>query len=89
MGNLNPSFVAGMLRVTGSYVQLILWNIIPVQSGIRKWKAIQHGRGKWPSGLRCCDWIGRFPVQIPVGAQLGSGTQTCYQALGDLKVENW
>ena len=31
--------------------------------------------------------IGRFPVQTPVDAQLGLGTQPCYEAPGDLQVE--
>ena len=32
--------------------------------------------------------MGRFPVQTPLGAQLGLGTQPCYEAPGDLEVEN-
>ena len=31
--------------------------------------------------------IGRFPVQTPLGAQLGLGTQPRYKAPGDLWVE--
>ena len=31
--------------------------------------------------------IGRFPVQTPLGARLGLGTQPCYEAPGDLWVE--
>ena len=30
---------------------------------------------------------GRFPVQTPVGAQPGIGTQSYYEAPGDLPVE--
>ena len=38
-------------------------------------------------GLSVVTRIGRFLVQIPPGAQPGSGTQTCYEAPGDLRVE--
>ena len=31
--------------------------------------------------------IGRFPVQTPLGAWLGLGTQPCYEDPGDLPVE--
>ena len=32
--------------------------------------------------------IGRFPVQTPLGAWPGLGTQTRYEAPGDLRVKN-
>ena len=32
--------------------------------------------------------IGRFPVQTPLGARLGLGTQPRYEAPGDPRVEN-
>ena len=44
--------------------------------------------GEWPSGLRRCSRIGRFPVQTPLGARPGLGTQPRYEAPGDLRAEN-
>ena len=32
--------------------------------------------------------IRRFPVQTPLGARLGLGTQPCYEAPSDLQIEN-
>ena len=43
------------------------------------------------NGLVCKDIVNEsegFPVQIPPGAWLGLGTQPCYNAPGDLWVEN-
>ena len=31
--------------------------------------------------------MGMFPVQTPLGAQPGLGTQPCYEAPGDLQAE--
>ena len=42
---------------------------------------------QWPSGLRCCDKCGRFPVQTPLGARPGLGTEPRYEVPGDLRVE--
>ena len=40
------------------------------------------------SGSRRCNRIGRFPVQTPIGARPGLGTQPCYGAPGGLGIEN-
>ena len=45
------------------------------------------GRGEWPSGLRCCDRIGKFTIQTLPGARLGLGIQPRYEAPSDLRVE--
>ena len=37
------------------------------------------------SELRCYEWIGRFPVQTPLGTRLSLGTQPCYEASDDLR----
>ena len=36
--------------------------------------------GQWPNGLRCCERIGGFLVQIPLSGWLVLGTQLCYEA---------
>ena len=40
------------------------------------------------SGSRRCNRIGRFPVQTPIGARPGLGTQPCYGVPGGLGIEN-
>ena len=45
------------------------------------------GREEWPSGLRCCDRIGKFIIQTLPGARLGLGIQPRYEAPSDLRVE--
>ena len=44
--------------------------------------------GQWPNGLRCCERIGRFLVQIPLSGWLVLGTQLCYEAPIVLWVRN-
>ena len=43
--------------------------------------------GEWPSGLSFAIRIERFLVQNPLGAWPGLGTQSRYEAPGDLHVE--
>ena len=40
-------------------------------------------REEWRNRLRRCDRVGRFPVQTPLGARPGLGTQPCYEDPGD------
>lgn len=44
---------------------------------------------EWPSGLKHCHRIGRVLVQTSQGGRSCLETQSRYQALGDLCVENW
>ena len=43
--------------------------------------------GELPRGLRCCNKNGKFPVQTPLGAWPGLGTQPRYEAPGHPRVE--
>ena len=38
---------------------------------------------EWPSGLSHCDWIGKFQIQTPLGAQSGLWIQPGYNAPGE------
>ena len=40
------------------------------------------------SGLRCCSKNQKVPVQTPLGARPGLGTQPHYEAPDDPRVEN-
>ena len=44
--------------------------------------------GEWPSGLRCCSMNRKVPVQTPLRARPGLGTQPHYEAPSDLRVKN-
>ena len=43
--------------------------------------------GEWPSGLRLCYQNRKVPVQTPLGARPGLGTQPHHETPGDLRVE--
>ena len=45
--------------------------------------------GEWFCVLRRCEWIGRFPVQIPLGVRPFLRIQPHYEAPIDQRVKNW
>ena len=49
---------------------------------------LRKKQGEWPSGFKgVVIRIRRFPVQTPLCAQLGLGTQLCYKVPGTLWVQ--
>ena len=44
-------------------------------------------RGEQSGGLRCCDRIGRFPLQTPFGARPGLVMESRCEAPGDIRIE--
>ena len=57
-----------------------------IKEGLRSERISRIKIGEWHNGWRHCR-IGRFPVQSPLGAQLGIGTQPPCKAPSDLWVE--
>ena len=55
------------------------------------WFNLEHSsltkRLEWPRGLRRCERIGWFPVRNLLDTRPGLGTQSRFEAPGDLRVE--